>query len=61
MRDFNCSRSAVRAALVNGPSAPKSHGRHFVVDEESHRNILAWIKKQAEKNAPGARTGIKNY
>ena len=61
MRAFNCSRSAVHSALANGLSPPKSRGRHLTVDAESDANILAWIKKQAEKNAAVTRTDIKNY
>jgi hypothetical protein len=61
MRAFNCSRSAVHSALTNGLSPPKSRGRHVAVDAESDLDILAWIKKQAEKNAAVTRTDIKKY
>jgi hypothetical protein len=47
--------------LANGLSPPKSRGRHLAVDAESDVNILAWIKKQAEKNAAVTGTDIKNY
>jgi hypothetical protein len=47
--------------LVNGFNRPKSHGRQLAVDPESDANILAWIKKQADKNAAVTRTDIKNY
>jgi hypothetical protein len=60
MRAFNCSCSAVHAALANGLSPPKSRGRHLVVDAESDANILAWIEKPGEKNAAVTRTDIKN-
>jgi hypothetical protein len=58
---FNCSRCAVRSALENGLNPPKSCGRHLAVDAESDANVLAWIKKQAEKNAAVTCTDIKNY
>ena len=49
MRAFDCSRCAVRSALANGLNPPKSRGRHLAVHPDSDANILAWIKKQAEK------------
>jgi hypothetical protein len=58
---FNCSRSVVHSALAKGLSPPKSGGRHLAVDAESDANILAWIEKQAEKNAAVTGTDIKNY
>jgi hypothetical protein len=61
MRAFNCSHSAVHSAFANGLSPPKSHGRHLAVDAESNATILAWIKKQAGKNAAVTRTDNKNY
>jgi hypothetical protein len=60
MRAFNFSRYAVRSALANGLNPRKSRGRHFAVDAESDANILACIKKQAEKNAAVTRTHITN-
>jgi hypothetical protein len=51
MRAFNCSRYAVRSALANELNPPKLRGCHLAVDAESDVNILAWIKKQAEKNS----------
>jgi hypothetical protein len=56
---FNCSRCAVRSALVNGLNPPPSRGRHLAVDGKSDANILAWIKKQTEKNAAVTRSDIK--
>jgi hypothetical protein len=61
MHASNCSRSAVHSALANRLNPPKSHGRHLAVDAESDANILAWIQKQAEKNAAVTRTDIKNH
>jgi hypothetical protein len=61
MRAFNCSRSVVHSALANGLSPPKSRGRHLAVGAKSDANILAWIKKQAEKNAALIRIDIKNH
>jgi hypothetical protein len=61
MHGFNCSRSMVHSALSNGLSLPKSSGRHLAVDAESDVNILACIKKQAEKNETITHTDIKNY
>jgi hypothetical protein len=61
MRAFHCSRCAVRSALENGLNPPKSRARHLAVDAESDATILAWIKKQAEKNAGVTRIDIKNY
>jgi hypothetical protein len=49
MRTFNCFCCAVRSALENGLNPPKSRGHHLAVDPGSDANILAWIKKQAEK------------
>jgi hypothetical protein len=49
MRAFNCSRSAVHSALANGLSPAKSGGRHLAVGAESDADILAWMKKEAEK------------
>jgi hypothetical protein len=57
MRAFNCSRHAVQSALANGLNEPKSLGRHIAVDAESDANILAWIKRKAEKSAAVTRTG----
>jgi hypothetical protein len=61
MRTFNCSRHAVQSALPNGLNEPKSRGRHWAVDAESDANILAWIKRKAEKSTAGTRTDIRNY
>jgi hypothetical protein len=61
MRAFNCSRSTVHSALANGLSLPKSRGRHLAVGPASDADILAWIQKQAEKNAAVTRTEFKNY
>jgi hypothetical protein len=61
MRAFNCSRHAVQSALANGLNEPKSRGRHIAVDAESDANILAWIKRKAEKSAAVTGTDIRNY
>jgi hypothetical protein len=47
--------------LANGLSLPKSCDRHLGVQAESDANILAWIKRRAEKNAAITRTNIRNY
>jgi hypothetical protein len=57
MRDFNCSRHAVQSALANGLNEPKSRGRDIA---ESDANILAWIKRKAEKSTEMTRTDIRN-
>jgi hypothetical protein len=61
MRAFNCSRHAVQSALANGLNEPKSRERHRAVDAESDANILAWMKRKAEKSATVTRTYIRNY
>jgi hypothetical protein len=58
---FTCSRFAIHSALANGLNPPKSRGRLLAVDAESDADILAWIKRQAEKNAAETRTDMKNY
>jgi hypothetical protein len=60
MRAFNCSHCPARSTLANGLNPPKSGGPHLAVDAESNANILAWIQKQAEKNAKVRGTEIKN-
>jgi hypothetical protein len=47
--------------LRNGFDQQKSREHHLAVDAESDANILAWIKKQAEKNAAVTRTDIRHY
>jgi hypothetical protein len=61
MRAFNFSRHPVQSALGNGLNEPKSRGRHMPIDAESDANILAWIKRKAEKSAAVTRTDIRNY
>jgi hypothetical protein len=61
MRAFTCSRHAVQSAVVCGLNEPKSRRRHMAVDAESDANILAWIKRKAEKSAKVTWTNIKNY
>jgi hypothetical protein len=61
MHAFNCSRHAVQSTLANGLNERKSRGRHLAVDAESDANILAWIKRKAEKSAAVTRTDIRNY
>jgi hypothetical protein len=49
MRAFNCSRSAVQSALATGLNPPQLRDRHLAIDTESNANILAEIKRPAEK------------
>jgi hypothetical protein len=60
MRTFKYSWHPVQSALANGVNEPKSRGRHLAVDAESDANILAWIKRKAEKNATVIRVDVRN-
>jgi transposase len=60
-RAFNCSRSTVRAVLVNRYDPPKQRGRHPGAAPHSQAEILAWIKRNAEKSTPVTRTELRHY
>jgi hypothetical protein len=60
-RTYDCHAIRVKAALANGFEESKSHGRHFVFDDDSEEEILSWIEERAEKSRPMTRTDILHY
>jgi hypothetical protein len=60
-KEFGCSPSRVKVALVNELDPPKVRGRHPAIDEGSEAEILEWIEAQAEKCNPSTRTDLHQH
>jgi hypothetical protein len=49
-RAFQCHRTCVTQALVQGLELPQARGRHLAIDDQIERELLAWIQSNAAKN-----------
>jgi hypothetical protein len=60
-RAFDYPPSRVKAALAHGFDDPGRRGKHNALDDDRERQILDWVRQNAEQETPVTKGEIREY